>query len=71
MSKKLDIPDEEEQALFREMVKEVTRRLRPDLVPEPTPSPTFPRVGRNDPCPCGSGRKYKRCHGKDLFKTNR
>ena len=20
-------------------------------------------VGRNDPCPCGSGRKYKRCHG--------
>ena len=24
----------------------------------------FPRVGRNDPCPCGSGRKYKLCHGK-------
>ena len=23
-----------------------------------------PRVGRNDPCPCGSGRKYKNCHGK-------
>ncbi len=23
-----------------------------------------PRVGRNDPCPCGSGRKYKQCHGK-------
>ena len=22
-----------------------------------------PRVGRNDPCPCGSGKKYKRCHG--------
>nr|MBA2730062.1 SEC-C domain-containing protein [Euzebyaceae bacterium] len=21
------------------------------------------KVGRNDPCPCGSGRKYKRCHG--------
>jgi len=21
------------------------------------------RVGRNEPCPCGSGRKYKRCHG--------
>lgn len=20
-------------------------------------------VGRNDPCPCGSGKKYKRCHG--------
>ena len=22
------------------------------------------KVGRNDPCPCGSGRKYKQCHGK-------
>jgi preprotein translocase subunit SecA len=24
----------------------------------------IPRVGRNDPCPCGSGKKYKNCHGK-------
>jgi len=24
----------------------------------------MPRVGRNDPCPCGSGKKYKHCHGK-------
>ncbi len=24
---------------------------------------TFPKVGRNDPCPCGSGLKYKKCHG--------
>ncbi len=24
----------------------------------------LPRVGRNDPCPCGSGKKYKACHGK-------
>jgi preprotein translocase subunit SecA len=24
-----------------------------------------PKVGRNDPCPCGSGRKYKKCHGKE------
>ena len=23
-----------------------------------------PKVGRNDPCPCGSGKKYKKCHGK-------
>jgi len=26
--------------------------------------PEVPRVGRNDPCPCGSGKKYKQCHGK-------
>jgi preprotein translocase subunit SecA len=23
-----------------------------------------PKVGRNDPCPCGSGKKYKQCHGQ-------
>lgn len=23
-----------------------------------------PKAGRNDPCPCGSGKKYKQCHGK-------
>jgi preprotein translocase subunit SecA len=27
-------------------------------------APAVPRVGRNDPCPCGSGKKYKHCHGK-------
>ncbi len=27
-----------------------------------TPARALPRVGRNDPCPCGSGRKYKKCH---------
>ena len=25
---------------------------------------SLPKVGRNDPCPCGSGKKYKKCHGK-------
>ncbi len=28
------------------------------------PVTAAPRVGRNDPCPCGSGKKYKQCHGK-------
>ncbi len=27
------------------------------------PAPTQVKVGRNDPCPCGSGKKYKKCHG--------
>ena len=30
---------------------------------------SFARVGRNDPCPCGSGRKYKRCHGDPRTRT--
>jgi preprotein translocase subunit SecA len=25
-----------------------------------------PKIGRNDPCPCGSGKKYKKCHGVDV-----
>ena len=25
-----------------------------------------PKVGRNDPCPCGSGKKFKACHGKGM-----
>ncbi len=28
------------------------------------PASAADKVGRNDPCPCGSGKKYKRCHGK-------
>ncbi len=27
---------------------------------------TGEKIGRNDPCPCGSGQKYKKCHGKEL-----
>ncbi len=32
--------------------------------PEPSPQPSSAAPGRNDPCPCGSGKKYKKCHGK-------
>ena len=34
-----------------------------DVVRKPVVRDT-PKVGRNDPCPCGSGKKYKQCHGK-------
>jgi preprotein translocase subunit SecA len=30
----------------------------------PAPIQAGPKVGRNDPCPCGSGKKYKQCHGQ-------
>jgi preprotein translocase subunit SecA len=45
------------------------RAVRPGAggAPEParpvTVRNTMPKVGRNDPCPCGSGKKYKFCHG--------
>ena len=52
--------------------------FNPDLAPEELLAPTaneepratmpilngMPKVGRNDPCPCGSGKKFKQCHGK-------
>ena len=31
---------------------------------KPQPAQAGPKVGRNDPCPCGSGKKYKHCHGQ-------
>jgi preprotein translocase subunit SecA len=33
---------------------------------KPMPVQVDKKVGRNDPCPCGSGKKYKHCHGKDV-----
>ncbi len=39
----------------------------PEPVPEtraaPAPAAPADKIGRNDPCPCGSGKKYKKCHG--------
>lgn len=33
---------------------------------KPQPVKVEKKVGRNDPCPCGSGKKYKNCHGKNI-----
>jgi len=35
----------------------------PFQMPKIQAKPAVPVVGRNDPCPCGSGQKYKKCHG--------
>jgi preprotein translocase subunit SecA len=32
---------------------------------QPSQRRTGEKVGRNDPCPCGSGKKYKKCHGTE------
>jgi hypothetical protein len=52
-------------ACFREE-KKTWRRAKPDDAWLPVASPvrrTEPKPGRNDPCPCGSGKKYKKCCG--------
>ncbi|NIL94904.1 MAG: hypothetical protein GTO71_10815, partial [Woeseiaceae bacterium] len=41
-----------------------------ETAPQARPEPVMPfvregrKVGRNEPCPCGSGKKFKQCHGK-------
>lgn len=34
------------------------------MMPSPPNVTSFPKVGRNEPCPCGSGKKFKHCHGR-------
>jgi hypothetical protein len=36
----------------------------------PADGDDYARVGRNDPCPCGSGRKFKRCHGDPRMRPD-
>ncbi|TKI08764.1 preprotein translocase subunit SecA [Martelella alba] len=67
---------EEVEALEQQRREEAERLLRQQQLshqPEPVTADTAPvgmairegrKVGRNDPCPCGSGKKYKHCHGK-------
>jgi preprotein translocase subunit SecA len=42
-----------------DMVSEAT-----DALAKAKPVRSGPKVGRNDPCPCGSGKKYKQCCGR-------
>ena len=37
-----------------------------DVAVKQQPIVVGPKTGRNDPCPCGSGKKFKHCHGRDL-----
>lgn len=48
----------------KEMHRQAEERNTIDLVHEKVKTESGEKVGRNDPCPCGSGKKYKHCHGK-------
>ncbi len=50
--------DAEEQA-----AAEAAAKLRQTSVAPPPARPAAPKLGPNDPCPCGSGKKFKKCHG--------
>ncbi|AZQ85713.1 preprotein translocase subunit SecA [Colwellia sp. Arc7-635] len=52
---------EEQHRKAEEMPKEFTHE---SVLESDSEQAALPRVGRNEPCPCGSGKKYKQCHGK-------
>ena len=56
MAKDSDIQRQQQQAIDNSQVSEKKEPIRR----------TEAKIGRNDPCPCGSGKKYKKCCGKDL-----
>jgi uncharacterized protein len=66
-----EIPDDiddrldEDAALIPRMILVLRKlaRIR-EAAGRPAPLPRRSKVGRNDPCPCGSGKKYKRCCGR-------
>ena len=51
------------QNIEREEVKNIRTNDGKEGV-KSTPKKADKKIGRNDPCPCGSGKKYKQCHGK-------
>ena len=58
----------EEERLFERRRRQQARDLRcvgaGDAAPaKPQTVRVGKKVGRNEPCPCGSGKKYKKCHG--------
>lgn len=54
--------DHHEKARFSR-IKGEWKYLNGEFIDHGTTKRSQPKVGRNDPCPCGSGRKYKRCCG--------
>ena len=52
---------DEEAADVREEQQRLARVAAASGFAGATPSPS---IGRNEPCPCGSGKKYKHCHGQ-------
>ncbi|WP_044931521.1 preprotein translocase subunit SecA [Oribacterium sp. NK2B42] len=56
-----------EQKVEREQVAQVTGTNRDDTVVQAPKKREVRKVYPNDPCPCGSGKKYKQCHGRNEY----
>ena len=61
-------PPQADSKLSRFFAAEPPPRIQPQ--PQPPPKRERTRLGRNDPCPCGSGKKFKRCHYKPAINVS-
>ena len=55
--------DSDPAGLLAAIQAEVAAAEAAAAAPAPAPKAAAPKIGRNDECPCGSGEKFKRCHG--------
>ena len=62
---KMKVRKEELREEGPELIDAENQYNDPSQAAKAEPVRVGPKVGRNDPCPCGSGKKYKACHGKD------
>ena len=63
---KLRVNKEEIDAAGQDYAANENDYFDPSPAVKQQPVVVGPKIGRNDPCPCGSGKKYKQCHGRDL-----
>lgn len=59
------LPSEANAAAAAEAAQRAAAAQRQNEPQRTMPIKAGPRIGRNDPCPCGSGKKYKNCHGRN------
>ena len=57
-----------EQKVEREQQAQVTGTNRDDTLAQAPKKRSIRKIYPNDPCPCGSGKKYKQCHGRDEYQ---
>jgi len=60
---RMAVPKQASGEVSKAMTKDAASRETKDQVPEKVKDSSGQKVGRNDPCPCGSGKKYKKCCG--------
>jgi preprotein translocase subunit SecA len=73
--REIPVPTRAPQTTIDQLEKEFARKKQRELAhasmaggsaaSQPSQRRTGEKVGRNDPCPCGSGKKYKKCHGTE------